>query len=334
MLSHHICPITLMWASQDQMSTGFTFDFILPGEREAQNTTKSENAEDSMKVGAADFCWFEGLESLFLALDDMPHDQITLARDYLCRVRESNPAPQSLRKTDLVPGVYEGGLKIWECSLDLCWYLEENDIPFDGHVLELGCGQGLPGCWILKRALKQQAVIGNGRLGTQLRGMVFSDFNEFVLRDVTIPNILLNTRGHLKDSAADVASWLGRHVALGFGDWNDMSNHISAQSSACPSPVPSDGRFDLVLASETTYSSAAASDTARLVMKHLKVNVGVAYIATKRYYFGVGGGSDEFKAALDSAANPGLDFEVETVMVYDNGAGNIRELLKVRALGR
>ena len=27
------------------------------------------------------------------------------------------------QKTDIIPGVYEGGLQVWECSLDLCHYL-------------------------------------------------------------------------------------------------------------------------------------------------------------------------------------------------------------------
>lgn len=26
-------------------------------------------------------------------------------------------------KTDVIPGVYEGGLKVWECSVDLCRFL-------------------------------------------------------------------------------------------------------------------------------------------------------------------------------------------------------------------
>lgn len=30
--------------------------------------------------------------------------------------------------SDLVPGVYEGGLKTWECSLDLAGYLQETEI--------------------------------------------------------------------------------------------------------------------------------------------------------------------------------------------------------------
>ena len=46
---------------------------------------------------------------------------------------------------DLVSGVYEGGLKIWECSLDLVDYIAVNKHLVQGkRVLELGCGQALP----------------------------------------------------------------------------------------------------------------------------------------------------------------------------------------------
>lgn len=57
----------------------------------------------------------------------------------------SDAAPAS----DLVPGVYEGGLKIWECSRDLTEYLGERPDEYSDlrrrRVLELGCGAGLPG---------------------------------------------------------------------------------------------------------------------------------------------------------------------------------------------
>ena len=47
-----------------------------------------------------------------------------------------------------VTGVYEGGLKIWECSIDLASFLtdQNDDIGMSKlKVLELGCGAGIPG---------------------------------------------------------------------------------------------------------------------------------------------------------------------------------------------
>ena len=54
--------------------------------------------------------------------------------------------------TDLLPGQYEGGLKIWECSEDLVSYLSLNTPQaLQGKkVLELGCGAGLPGLLAFK----------------------------------------------------------------------------------------------------------------------------------------------------------------------------------------
>ena len=51
-----------------------------------------------------------------------------------------------VQRSDLVPGIYEGGFKLWECSIDLIQYFVETNARFDGmRVLELGCGHGLPG---------------------------------------------------------------------------------------------------------------------------------------------------------------------------------------------
>jgi len=44
-----------------------------------------------------------------------------------------------------VTGIYEGGLKIWECSIDLATYIASKIDVKDLCVLELGCGAGLPG---------------------------------------------------------------------------------------------------------------------------------------------------------------------------------------------
>ncbi|XP_018336428.1 histidine protein methyltransferase 1 homolog isoform X1 [Agrilus planipennis] len=56
--------------------------------------------------------------------------------------------------SDLLSGVYEGGLKVWECTFDLVNFLIEKDINFmSKKVLDLGCGVGIVGIWaILKGA--------------------------------------------------------------------------------------------------------------------------------------------------------------------------------------
>ncbi|KAG0031022.1 Histidine protein methyltransferase 1 [Podila clonocystis] len=83
-------------------------------------------------------------------------------------------------KSDLVKGIYEGGLKTWECALDLVAYLAENKEPYDGKkVLELGCGSALPGIYLLTQSSSVKVD--------------FQDYNDQVLKLVTLPNVLLNT---------------------------------------------------------------------------------------------------------------------------------------------
>ncbi|KAF9312898.1 hypothetical protein BG003_005817 [Podila horticola] len=83
-------------------------------------------------------------------------------------------------KSDLVKGVYEGGLKTWECALDLVAYLAENKESYDGkRVLELGCGSALPGIYLLTQSSSVRVDL--------------QDYNDQVLKLVTLPNVLLNT---------------------------------------------------------------------------------------------------------------------------------------------
>ncbi|KAJ3498846.1 hypothetical protein NLJ89_g10170 [Agrocybe chaxingu] len=95
--------------------------------------------------------------------------------------------------SDLVPGVYEGGLKTWECSLDLVDYLDTlKDMPgYDGFegkkVLELGCGTGVPSLYILYELLS--AVSPSS--ASERTEIHLQDYNQSVLQFVTLPNLLL-----------------------------------------------------------------------------------------------------------------------------------------------
>mmetsp|Transcript_10005 Transcript_10005/g.14838 ORF Transcript_10005/g.14838 Transcript_10005/m.14838 type:complete len:350 (-) Transcript_10005:75-1124(-) len=259
----------------------------------------------------------------------------------------------SEKNTDLIPGVYEGGLKVWECSLDLCRFLAhvmdgtmstESDfrhvteavrrsIENGGSAFELGCGHGLPACLLLRESVRRytNSVV------------VFSDFNDFVLRDVTIPNALLNVCGLYQqqgnDSVVDSASQaLQKQSICAGGDWMGLSHKLSNNEVLLPVPLTEnrvvDERFDVLLASETTYTTESCQDTAYLMLKHLKVDVGVGLVATKRFYFGVGGGADAFAQAADkvseSSQSHGLRLVVRTIQSYDTGNANIRDLLEVR----
>lgn len=82
--------------------------------------------------------------------------------------------------SDLVAGQYEGGLKVWECSVDLCQYLSEGDASLTiagSRVLELGCGVALPGLLAAK-------------MGASC--VHFQDYNREVLQTCTMVNVHLN----------------------------------------------------------------------------------------------------------------------------------------------
>ena len=79
---------------------------------------------------------------------------------------------------------------------------------------------------------------------------------------------------------------LKEHTSLVSGDWLELSKQLKSGAGGCLSSqkynnMPQDGKFDLILASETTYTPKAAQDTAYWLCNHLKPNTGVELIATK-----------------------------------------------------
>lgn len=168
--------------------------------------------------------------------------------------------------TDLIPGVYEGGLKIWEGSCDLLDYLSTGKIALNGaRVLELGCGAGLPG--IL--AVLQGASC-----------VAFQDYNPGVIHLFTIPNILANTIEQPTPS-----------VKLFSGDWTNLVTYIN------PNDDPT-LKYDLVLTSETIYCVDSQPKLLELIKKHVKPGTGRALVAAKSHYYGVGGSMEMFKTLV------------------------------------
>jgi cyclopropane fatty-acyl-phospholipid synthase-like methyltransferase len=89
-----------------------------------------------------------------------------LALKYFTRTEGLSP-----HNRDIVPGVYEGGFKLWECTSDLLRFLVDHPQLVAGkRVLEMGCGHGL--------AAVLAAKLGATSLGLQ-------DFNPEVLTQLT-----------------------------------------------------------------------------------------------------------------------------------------------------
>ena len=62
-----------------------------------------------------------------------------------------------------------------------------------------------------------------------------------------------------------------------------------------------------------------------MVAEHLSEN-GVALVASKKYYFGVGGGTFELE---NMSAKPNSLLQYALVKSYEDGQSNIREVIKL-----
>jgi SAM-dependent methyltransferase len=203
--------------------------------------------------------------------------------------------PQSAGSlSDLLPGKYEGGGAVWECSMDLARILATEGILTPASsldepqsFLELGCGTAIPGIVTLL-SMKH------------IKHAMFIDFNRDVVENITWPNILMNCPPEKLETVSCMA-----------GDWN-----------ACE--YPSEG-FDVILTAETLYTAETTRQIFRLIQRLLKPS-GVALIASKKYYFGVGGGTYDLEV-LCRGASSGLDYEL--VARFEDTHSNVREVIRL-----
>ncbi|NWS75800.1 MET18 methyltransferase, partial [Crotophaga sulcirostris] len=183
--------------------------------------------------------------------------------------------------SDLIPGVYEGGLKIWECTFDMIDYFSETEIQFTNKtVLDLGCGAGLLGIVALR---------GNAER------VHFQDYNSTVIDEITLPNAVANCVGEGSGDArkartppskrpkkAKCSPSVLRKCRFFSGGWPEVCQLLLNSSKPF-------SKYDVILTSETVYNpdyySALHDVLAALLAKN-----GCVYLASKAHYFGVGGG--------------------------------------------
>ncbi|KAJ3288186.1 Histidine protein methyltransferase 1 [Borealophlyctis nickersoniae] len=168
-------------------------------------------------------------------------------------------------QTDLVRGVYEGGLKTWECSIDLVNFLAELDPSSlaGKRIMELGCGSALPGIF----CLMQGAAVD------------FQDYNDDVIQLVTIPNVLLNTT--LSSSQVNIDSSGMFDAQIHFkdldtiparywsGDWGRLTTEFSQ--------ITHTDKYDIILTSESIYAAEAHDRLLTLIKTIIKPG-GVVYV--------------------------------------------------------
>ncbi|KAJ7979166.1 Histidine protein methyltransferase 1 like [Quillaja saponaria] len=216
-----------------------------------------------------------------------------------------------LSNSDLVPGRYEGGLKLWEGSLDLvkalCSEIKSGHADFVGkQVLELGCGHGLPGIFAL--------LEGAGSIH-------FQDFNSEVLHCLTIPNLKANVSRKSCPSEMKLPNCENEaEVRFFAGDWSEIDKLLLSSSKQNQG-----AGYDFILMAETVYSISGLQNLYCLIKKCLRQPDGVVYMAAKKHYFGVGGGTRQFLSVVEK---DGLMAHSLVAEVTD-GSSNVREVWKL-----
>lgn len=212
--------------------------------------------------------------------------------------------------SDLIPGVYEGGLKVWECTFDLIDYFAEAEIQFTNKtVLDLGCGAGLLGIVALRGKAEK---------------VHFQDYNSTVIDEITLPNVVANcinegNRMGSRDSRKTSKPPLKRpkkaerlpnlltNCRFFSGEWSEVTHLLLSSNKPF-------SKYDIILTSETIYNpdyySALHDTLTQLLHKNGRV-----YLASKVHYFGVGGGIYLFEKFIEERNV----FSTSIVKIIDKG---------------
>ncbi|CAI6100018.1 hypothetical protein V2G26_000590 [Clonostachys chloroleuca] len=262
---------------------------------------------------------------LDVALDDgktvmqIPRRELWDVRVQLMAEDEGGDGPEGLGQHDVKSGVYEGGFKSWESSVDLVKVLAATDDLYGPEgkpvrVIELGCGTALPSL-----ALFQWSIQSQGKSGFRPFSFIAADYNPTVLQLVTLPNFILawalavqssnplvkeaftedgelELTPELLEAFQTILSESNINLSFLSGAWSSQFvdlTYEAAPTSAAPSTT-------LILGSETIYSPFALQAFTETIFSILERergapdSIAVAVVAAKRLYFGVGGSLDDF----------------------------------------
>ncbi|KUI57245.1 Histidine protein methyltransferase 1 [Cytospora mali] len=235
---------------------------------------------------------------------------------------------------DVKTGIYEGGFKSWESSVDLVKVLAAEDFPgslTEGsyRIIELGCGTALPSLALFQWALSKRALMQKGLDQDQHSlCLTLADYNPSVLQLVTMPNFLLAWALHQQQhdeltkealSSSEGELEITEHVIDAFkafldsskislcfisGGWSaEFVDLVNSSSAALPSGTGGGDspQKTLIMGAETIYSPFALSTFTETLLSILSQErdaqpsrQAVAIVAAKRLYFGVGGSLDDF----------------------------------------
>ncbi|RYY35391.1 hypothetical protein EON62_02525 [archaeon] len=123
-------------------------------------------------------------------------------------------------------------------------------------------------------------------------------------------------------------------VHLLSADWRSLAREVLDAETAAALHLHL-ASTDVILASEVLYNVEYYPALLQLLAACLRPDAGVAWIATKRFYYGVGGGVGSFVAALAqyNRCNARVaTFSVDTVASMEDGKSMVRDILAVRLI--
>ncbi|KAI1446761.1 hypothetical protein F5Y02DRAFT_57025 [Annulohypoxylon stygium] len=261
----------------------------------------------------------------------LPRRELWDVRVQLMAEDQGGDAEPGLGNHDVKTGVYEGGFKSWESSVDLVKVLspskdflaDENIIP---TLIELGCGTALPSLALFQWSLSLRTPQKDSALS-----IILADYNPTVLQLVTLPNFILcwalhqreelpllenafSSEGELELKPEVVGAFdeflTSRMISLSFfsGAWsNEFIDLVSSKKAS----ITGNGakQRTVILGAETIYSPFALSSFTQTIFSLMKRekeqgNSAEALVGAKKLYFGVGGSLDDFVAkARELGAN-------------------------------
>ncbi|KAJ2994631.1 hypothetical protein HDV02_001459 [Globomyces sp. JEL0801] len=145
----------------------------------------------------------------------------------------------------------------------------------------------------------------------------FQDYNEEVIKLVTLPNVLINTIQRPNEIELDGMGNFEMEIKYSLdipsefysGDWLDLTN------------IMDESKYDVILSSETIYEAENIPKLLKLTQKVLKRS-GFALIAAKHNYFGCTGSLQLFKQHAIECS-----FQCDTVFCFSSGVR--REIVKL-----
>ncbi|KJK83735.1 hypothetical protein H634G_00968 [Metarhizium anisopliae BRIP 53293] len=231
---------------------------------------------------------------------------------------------EGLGDRDVKTGVYEGGFKSWESSVDLVKALAAQShlasyLNSSVRIIELGCGTSLPSLAMFQWAMSLQSSSSN-----QQCSFFLADYNPSVLHLVTLPNFILTWALYHRQSLTELQDAFslegeleltpsilegfetylcthGMNILFLSGGWSaEFIQLLYSTSSHLAGALPELSPVSILLGAETIYSPFALqafTEAVLAILEREKVVFGSqasAWVAAKRLYFGVGGSLDDF----------------------------------------